>query len=178
LSDNRNIDCDLIIISAGIRMNLTIPQQLGMTIDKGLVVNNRMETGIPDIYAAGDLVQHNGQCYGIWPAAEQQGEVAGINMAGGNAEYRGTTMSNTLSVAGVDIFAAGDIDPEGKKEAIFLNDPANRTYRKLVMENDIITGAILLGDTRDRRKVMHAMDTRSDISGIRMKLEAGDFSPL
>jgi len=178
LADNRTSDCDLIIISAGIRMNLAIPQQLGMTIDKGLVVNNRMETGIPDIYAAGDLVQHNGQCYGIWSAAEQQGEVAGINMAGGNAEYRGTTMSNTLSVAGIDVFSAGDIDPEGKKDTIVIDDRANLTYRKLVIENNIIIGAILLGDMHARRKVMHAMDARSDISGIRMKLEAGDFSPL
>ena len=75
-----------------------------------------METGIPDIYAAGDLVQHNNIFDGIWPAAEKQGEVAGINMAGGDTEYHGTTISNILKVAGIDICAAGDIDAEEQKE--------------------------------------------------------------
>jgi len=81
-----------------------------------------METGIPDIYAAGDLIQHNSIFYGIWPAAEKQGEVAGINMAGGNSEYHGTIISNTLKVAGIDICAAGDIDAEAQKDSILFKD--------------------------------------------------------
>jgi nitrite reductase (NADH) large subunit len=178
LADDRRIDCDLIIISAGIRYNLDLPKMLSMNIDKGLVVNDRMETGVPDIYAAGDLIQHNGLCYGIWPAAEKQGEVAGINMAGGFAEYHGTTMSNTLSVAGIDIFSAGDIDADGLKQSIVLSDEDRHIYRKLIIDGDVITGAILLGDMRDRLKVMKALDARKNIAAIRQELGTGDFSRL
>ena len=178
LADDRRIDCDMIIISAGIRYNLDLPKMLSMNIDKGLVVNDRMETGVPDIYAAGDLVQHNGVCYGIWPAAEQQGEIAGINMAGGSAEYHGTTMSNTLSVAGIDIFSAGDIDADGKKESVVVADRDTFTYKKLVFDQNVISGAILLGDTRDRRKIMKAIDGKIDISSIRPALSRWDLSAL
>jgi nitrite reductase (NADH) large subunit len=178
LADNRRIDCGAVIISAGIRMNLSLPKELGMTTDRGLLVNDRMETGIRDIYAAGDLIQHNGQCYGIWPAAEKQGEIAGINMAGGSAEYRGTTMSNSLTVAGIDIFSAGDIDAEGKKESAVAADKEKFTYKKLVFNQNVISGAILLGDTRDRRKITKAISEKTDISGIRPALIRGDLSAL
>jgi len=151
---------------------------LGMTIDRGLVVNNRMETGVPDIYAAGDLIQHDGRCYGIWPAAEKQGEVAGINMAGGSAEYHGTTMSNTLTVAGVDIFSAGDIDAEGKKESVVIVNRERFIYKKLVFDQQVISGAILLGDIKDRRKIMKAIGEKTDISGIKAALSHWDLSAL
>ncbi len=178
LADNRRIECGAVIISAGIRMNLSLPKELGMTIDQGLVVNDRMETGVEDIYAAGDLIQHDGHCYGIWPAAEQQGEIAGINMAGGSAEYRGTTMSNTLTVAGVDIFSAGDIDAEGKRESVVVSDREKFIYRKLVMDQNVISGAILLGDIKDRRKIMKAIDEKTDISSIKSRLGRWDLSTL
>ncbi len=178
LEDATRIDCDLIIISAGIRQNLDLPAKLGMTVDKGLVVNDRMETGVPDIFAAGDLIQHKGICYGIWPAAEKQGEIAGINMAGGNAEYHGTTPSNTLKVAGIDLFAAGEIDAEGKKESFSVSDPAKYIYKKLIVDNGLIVGAILVNDIRERRRVMKAIEDKKDIRTIRKQLEAWNLSAL
>ncbi len=178
LEDGTRITCSMIIISAGIRNNLELFENLGAAIDKGVVVNDRMETGIPDIFAAGDLVQHRGICYGIWPAAEKQGQTAGINMSGGNAEYTGTVISNTLKVAGIDVFAAGDIDADGKKESIIAADNEKFAYKKLVLENDRITGAILLGDIKDRRKVMKAIEERIDIGPLKQKLEVWDLSSL
>ena len=178
LADNRRIDCGAVIVSAGIRMNLSLPKELGMTIDRGLVVNDKMETGVPGIYAAGDLVQHNGQCYGIWPAAEKQGETAGINMAGGSAEYHGTTMSNSLTVAGIDIFSAGDIDADAKKESVVSADPEKFVYRKLVFDKGVISGAILLGDVRDRRKIMKAISEKTDVRSMKAALSRWDLSLL
>jgi len=178
LEDGTRIDCDMIIISAGIRHNSVLAQDLGMKIDKGLIVNDRMETGVPDIYAAGDLIQHNGICYGIWPAAEKQGEVAGINMAGGNALYTGTTISNTLKVAGIDLMAAGDIDAEGKKESIVVKDSDNFIYKKIVIQNNIIVGAILYGDIKDRKKILKALENRTDINQLREELKQWDLEKL
>jgi nitrite reductase (NADH) large subunit len=110
LEDGTSIRCDMILISAGVRPSLELAQKLGLEIEEGVIVNDRMETKLPSIYAAGDLVQHRGQFYGIWPAAERQGEVAGINMAGGGESYEGTVMSNRLKVVGIDLVSSGAIN--------------------------------------------------------------------
>ncbi len=178
LEDGTHIDCDMIIISAGVRHNPLLALKLGLPVEKGVIVNDRMETGIPDIYAAGDLVQHNGIFYGIWPAAEKQGEIAGINMAGGNSEYHGTIISNTLKVAGIDICAAGDIDAEGLKDSILFKDADNYIYKKMVVQNNTIVGTILYGDIRDRQKIIKAIETRKDISMIRKDLDHWDLEKL
>lgn len=178
LDDGTRIDCDMILISAGVRYNPLLALKLGLPVEKGVIVNNKMETGIPDIYAAGDLIQYDGVFYGIWPAAEKQGEVAGINMAGGNSEYLGTIISNTLKVAGIDICAAGDIDAEGQKGSILFKDADNYIYRKMVLQNNTLVGTILYGDIRDRQKIIKAIETRKDVSTIRKDLEHWDLEKL
>jgi nitrite reductase (NADH) large subunit len=178
LEDGTRIDCDMLIISAGVRPNDRLARDIGLEIDKGVIVNDRMETGIPDIYAAGDLTQHNGIFYGIWPAAEKQGQIAGINMAGGSAEYTGTIISNMLKVVGIDLVAAGNIDAERQKESVIVKDTDNYIYKKLVIEENKITGTILYGDISDRRKILNAIDSRTDISGIRKDLEQWDLEKL
>jgi len=178
LEDGTRIDGRLIIISAGVRPNLELAKKLGIACDKGVLVNDRLETGLRDVYAAGDLVQHRDICYGIWPAAEKQGEVAGKVMASGDAVYRGTTPSNTLKVAGIDLVAAGDIDAEGKKEAIVVKDRERFLYRKLVLQDNCIEGAILYGDISARRKILAAIEKKTDIGRIRTDLEKGIFERL
>jgi nitrite reductase (NADH) large subunit len=178
LDDGTRIDCDMILVSAGVRHNGPLALKLGLPVEKGVIVNNRMETGIPDIFAAGDLIQHNSIFYGIWPAAEKQGEIAGINMAGGDAEYNGTTISNTLKVAGSDLCAAGDIDAEGQKEAIIFKDVTNYLYKKMIIQEDRIIGVILFGDIKDRQKILRAIELRKEIGSIRKKLEKWDLKDL
>jgi nitrite reductase (NADH) large subunit len=178
LKDGTRIDCDMILISAGIRCNALLAKKLSLPLEKGVIVNDRMETGIPDVYAAGDIVQHKGIFYGIWAAAEKQGEVAGINMAGGNAEYQGTTVSNTLQVAGIDICAAGEIDAEGQKEAIVFRDTDNYVYKKIVLDENRIAGVILYGDIKDRLKLIKAMEAGRDVGEIRDELESWNLEKL
>lgn len=176
LEDGTRIDGDLIIISAGVRPQSGLCKGLGLTIGKGVVVNDRMETEIKDIYAAGDLIEHRGMFYGIWPAAQKQGEVAGINMAGGNAVYEGTMMSNMLKVVGIDLAAAGDIDADGKCESIVQKD--KDIYRKLVIKDNVIAGCILYGDISGYQKILKAIDGKKNIGDIRQKIEKWDLSGL
>jgi len=170
LEDGTKIDSDLIIISAGIRSSSGLGMKLGLAVNKGLIVNDMMETGIKDIYAAGDLIEHRGVFYGIWPASEKQGEIAGINMAGGNAIYEGTTMSNVLKIVGIDIAAAGDIDADGKYESVIQKDTEKYTYKKLVIKDNILSGAILYGDISGYRRILKAIDEKKDIGGIKNTL--------
>ncbi len=185
LEDGRKIDCDLIIISAGVRPDTVLGKRLGIKINKGLPVNDRMETEIKDIYAAGDLIEHKGVFYGIWPAADKQGQIAGINMAGrydsipsGNAVYEGTTPSNVLKIAGINLAAAGDIDAEGEYDSIIEKDKDKYVYRKLVIKDNVLSGCILYGDISGYRKILKAIDEKRNIKSIRKDLEKWDLKGL
>ncbi|NOY64965.1 MAG: NAD(P)/FAD-dependent oxidoreductase [Nitrospirae bacterium] len=157
LEDGRKIEGDIIVVSAGIRPDVELARNAGLKVNRGVVVDDRMETSVHDIYAAGDVAEHNDRLYGIWPAAEQQGEVAGINMAGGSAIYRGTTPSNILKVAGIDLMAAGDIDPEDRNEVYRFRDEERSLYKKLVFQNERLIGFILYGDISERVSLMKAL---------------------
>jgi nitrite reductase (NADH) large subunit len=178
LEDGRRIECDTVVICAGVRPTLKLSGRLGLEIGRGIVVDDRLRTGAPDVWAAGDLIEHRGVTYGIWQPAERQGEVAGTNMAGGEAVYEGTTISNTLKVVGVDLFAAGDIDPAGLRETLIMRDPSRGIYRKLVMAGGRIVGAILLGDTSDRKRVLRAIEGRRDVSETVDRLDWCDLCGL
>jgi nitrite reductase (NADH) large subunit len=157
-----------------------LAKSLGLAIDKGVKVDDSMKTGMQDIYAAGDLIEHQGRFYGIWPASMEQGRAAGANMAGQEMKYRGTVPSNTLKVAGIDLASAGEIDAEGKMESIVTKDEATGKYRKLVLQDNIITGMILLGDIRGRDEIQRAIKSKKDVSAIKENLadERFDFSAL
>lgn len=178
LEDGTIINTDLIIISAGIRPSAELGKKLGISVNKGLPVDDRMETGIKDIFAAGDLIEHRGMFYGIWPAAQKQGEIAGVNMAGGNAVYEGTTMSNVLKVVGIDLAAAGDIDAEGKCESIVHKDKDRYIYKKLIIKDNVLSGCILYGDITGYRKILRAINEKKNIENIRKDLEKWDLSRL
>lgn len=178
LEDGTIIDCNMAIISAGVKPNIELPNKLGLKLNKGLLVNDRMATEIQDIYAAGDLIEHSGRFYGIWPAAEKQGEVAGINMAGGNAVYEGTTPSNILKIAGIDLIAAGDIDADNKHESIILNDKEKFIYRKLVIINNTIAGCIFYGNTEGWKKIKKSIDEKQDITSVKKELEHWNMEKL
>jgi nitrite reductase (NADH) large subunit len=180
LEDGTQIPSDMILISAGVRPNLELAQALDLEIDKGVIINDRMETGITSIYAAGDLVEHRGRFYGIWPAAERQGEVAGINMAGGEELYEGTVMSNRLKVVGIDLVSSGEIDVEDQFESFVKKDEEKYVYRKLVFDDGLMIGCILLGDVRGNREILEAIEKKKDVTDVKPEIleEGFDFKRL
>ncbi|MEJ2671590.1 MAG: FAD-dependent oxidoreductase [Deltaproteobacteria bacterium] len=175
LKNGDKITGDLVLISAGVRPDLTLAQSLGLETDKGVKVDDAMKTSRDDIYAAGDLSEHQGRVYGIWPAAQEQGQVAGAAMAGQAATYQGTLPSNVLKVVGIDLVAAGDIDAEGKLEAIIQQDKAKKTYRKLVIQDNRLAGVILMGDIRGSAQIQAAIKSNKDISNLKSDLARADF---
>ena len=157
LEDGTRLECDTLLVSAGVRPNRQLTDSLGLPADKGVQVDDRMETPVPGIYAAGDLVEHRKVYYGLWGAAQRQGEVAGVNMAGGDDLYTGTTISNQLKVAGVDLLAAGDIDPENTADSVVVQDTTRSVYRKIVFREGKVAGTILYGDLTDRKHLLDAI---------------------
>jgi len=172
------LNSQMVVISAGVRPNMEIAESLGLDMDKGIKINEHLLTNKPDIYAAGDAAEFNGMPYGIWPAAMEQGKMAGTNMAGGDMLYKGTTMANILKVVGIDLASAGNIDAESEYESRTLSD--DNTYKKIVLEDNRIIGCIMLGDTKAFNKVTRLMSKKADISGIKDEIlkEGFDFSNL
>ena len=175
LESGEQLKGDLVLISAGVRPDLSLAQALGLKIDKGVQVDDTMKTSRDGIYAAGDLIEHRGRFYGIWPAAMEQGAVAGAAMAGQAAQYQGTLPSNLLKVVGVDLVAAGDIDADGKLTAVVQTDSAKKIYRKLVIRDNLLVGAILLGDIRGSAEIQVAIGKQQDISLLKNELAQADF---
>lgn len=150
LKGNDELSADLVVVSAGVRPRAELAVSAGCAVDKGIVVDDRMATDVAGIFAAGDCSQHRGQLYGIWPAAEQQGRVAGTTMGGGDARYDGTVRSNRLKVTGIDVLTLGDHDPDGTRRSEVTR--GNGTYRKLVRDDaGRLLGAVLVGDLTDHR---------------------------
>jgi NAD(P)H-nitrite reductase large subunit len=162
------LPAEMVIISAGVRPALELAKALNLDHDKGVKVNEEMKTNQPGIYAAGDVAEFKGIPYGIWTAATEQGQIAGINMAGGDALYKGTVMANTLKVVGIDLASAGNIDVENKLESRVVTD--QKVYKKIVLDNDQIAGCIMLGDTKGFTKITKMMSEKQNVSQIKDKL--------
>ncbi|TVR00120.1 MAG: NAD(P)/FAD-dependent oxidoreductase [Desulfovibrionales bacterium] len=165
LDNGNSLAADMVLISAGVRPELTLAQRLQLEVDKAVRVDDRMRTSREEVYAAGDVCEHRGRYYGIWPAAMEQGRVAGVNMGGGSAEYTGTTPSNSLKVASIALTAFGTIDAEEQHPAMVYQEQDKGIYRKLVLdENGLILGGVFLGDEQGSRVALAALnrDRRPD----------------
>ena len=162
------LPAEMVIVSAGVRPALELAKALSLDHDKGVKVDEHMRTNQPGIYAAGDVAEFKGIPYGIWTAATEQGQIAGTNMAGGNASYKGTVMANTLKVVGIDLASAGNIDAEDKLESEVLTD--QKVYKKIVLENNQIAGCIMLGDTKGFTRITKMMSEKQNVSQIKDKL--------
>lgn len=155
LANGQTIEADFILLSVGIKANLGLAQQAGLTCNRGVIVNDLLQTSNPDIFAAGDLIEHQGRGYGLWLPAKQQGEIAGFNMAGGEREYHGSTPSHKLKVAGVDVVALGQI--HGEELTPVLVKHTETVYRKLFHQNHILKGALLIGEVEDQSTLAKAI---------------------
>jgi len=171
LLDGRSVRGEMLIMSAGIIPEISLFSSAGIALGKGVPVNDRMETELPDVYAAGDVVEHRGMVYGIWPAAEKQGEVAGINMAGGNTKYTGTTPSHTITVAGIEVLSAGELDLDCKLPSLVYKDTGKGIYRKMVIKDNCVVGCILCGDTTGRKEVIAAVKERRPVKDMQESFE-------
>jgi nitrite reductase (NADH) large subunit len=173
LEGGEKLSTAMVIISAGVRPNMELAELLGLDRDKGIQINERMETSRSGVYAAGDVAEFKGIPYGIWPAAMEQGKIAGANMAGEDIAYKGTTMSNTLKVAGIDLASAGNIDADNELEARVVTGEG--LYKKIVMDKGRIVGCIMLGDTKGFKKITQAIAEKLDVSEMEDQTILKDF---
>ena len=141
------LEADLFVVSAGVRSNIELARNCGIGIGKGITVDKYMKTSCENIYAAGDCAEFNGTVYGIIPAAIDQGLAAASNIIDKQFEYKGTTFQATLKVMGIDLTSIGTVNPEGEGyETVCRKDASKSIYRKCVIKDGKLVGAILLGE--------------------------------
>jgi nitrite reductase (NADH) large subunit len=173
LSDGRRIEADLVVVAVGIRPNTALARSAGVSINRGIVVDDNLQTSLPGIHAIGECAEHRGQCYGLVEPAYEQARVLATSLAGEKALYPGSVLSTNLKVSGVHVFSAGDFLGGPNTEQIVLSDPGLATYKKLVIENDRLTGAVLFGDTADSLWYLELIRTGRPIAAFRNDLAFG-----
>ena len=175
LQDGRKVEGDLILISTGIRSNVELAREAGLEVNRGVVVDERLRTNAEDVYAAGDVAEFQGRVYGIIPAAMEQAKAAALNMLGQETSYQGTVPSNVLRVVGIDCASIGVVHPpegEGYRE---LRKSEAGVYKKLVLKDGRLVGAILLGDRKDVAPISRLIRREADVSRYVERLLDEDF---
>ena len=173
LAEGRLIETDAVVFAAGIRPNTGLAKEAGLSVNRGVVVDDAMQTSAPDIFALGECAEHRGICYGlVEPAYEQAGVLAGY-LAGRRTAYHGSVVATNLKVSGVSVFSAGDFIGADGSEAILLSDAKRGTYKKLVISDGRLTGAVLIGDTTDALWYLEMIRTRKAVAAIRRDMMFG-----
>lgn len=174
LNDGRELDAGLVVMAAGIRPNTGLAESAGIHCERGIVVGDTMQTFDPRIWAVGECVQHRGATYGLVAPLFDQAKVAANHLAeAGTTRYEGSVTSTKLKVSGIDLFSAGDFRGGEASEAMVLADAAGGVYKKLVIEENRIAGAVLFGDTIDGSWYFQLMRDGTDISELRDQLLFG-----
>lgn len=158
LADGTLVRGTMVILSTGVRQNIELGKAAGAETGRSIVVNDRMETGVKDVYACGDCAEFNGANYAIWAQAVDMGKTAGINAVGDEAVYRQVIPANAFNGFKLSLFAVGDNgkDPGKKYKSMELTDSAKGTYEKLYFVNNRFCGGILIGDVNKSAMLMEA----------------------
>jgi nitrite reductase (NADH) large subunit len=173
LSDGRRIETDLVVVAVGIRPNIALARSAGVDINRGIMVNDHIETSVPGIHAIGECAEHRGQCYGLVEPAYEQARVLASRLADAKVTYPGSVLSTNLKVSGVNVFSAGDFLGAAGTQQIVLSDPGFGTYKKLVIADNRLVGAVLFGDTADSLWYLDLIRSGRPISQFRNDLAFG-----
>lgn len=167
-ADGRELAADLVVMAVGIRPNTALAQSAGLHCERGVVVNDTLQSFDPKIYAVGECVQHRQAIYGLVAPLWEQAKVCANHLAQmGYGQYQGSQVSTKLKVTGIDLFSAGDFNAVEGDEEIVFRDLRRGVYKKLVVRDGKIAGAVLYGDVRDGSWYYELMIEGADVSELR-----------
>ena len=173
LEDGTELPCDLLCMAVGIRPNVALAQEAGIAVGRGIHVDDQMMTSVEDVYAVGECVEHDGALFGLVAPLYDQAKVLAKTLLGEDAAFRQKSLSTKLKVTGCDLFSAGDFaDGEGREDIVF-RDPSRGVYKRLVIENDRLIGAVMYGDTAESNWFFGLINSGDDISEMRETLIFG-----
>jgi nitrite reductase (NADH) large subunit len=172
--DGSQLECDLFVSAIGVRPNMELAQKAGIYCQRGIVVNDTLQSYDPSVYAVGECVQHRGSTFGLVAPLFEQAKVCANHLsAHGAAEYVSLPTATKLKVTGINLFSVGDFQGDDHSESICFTDPALGIYKKLVIKAGKLIGAVLYGDTADGSWYQQLLEQEDDISSIREALVFG-----
>ena len=172
LEDGRTLPADIVVMAVGIRPNAALAKAAGLDVNRGVIVDDTLRTSDDRIHAVGECVEHRGQCYGLVAPLYDMAKTLAAKLAGADdVAYAGSAVSTKLKVTGVDLFSAGDFS-DGEDE-IVLRDPSRGIYKRVVLRDNRIIGAVLYGDTADGSWYFDLLKKGADISELRQTLVFG-----
>ncbi|MBU9719874.1 MULTISPECIES: nitrite reductase large subunit NirB [Bacillaceae] len=166
-TDGSEIEADLIVMAVGIKANTQVAQNTDIIVNRGIVVNDFMETNIPNVYAVGECAEHREVTYGLVAPLYEQAKVLAAKLTGNEVDgYEGSIVGTQLKVAGVDLFSAGEIDEDDRTKSIKIHNDFDGVYKKILIRDNRIAGIVLYGDTSDGQKLFRMLLKREDLTGM------------
>ncbi|RTL54647.1 MAG: NAD(P)/FAD-dependent oxidoreductase [Bradyrhizobiaceae bacterium] len=173
LADGCTLAADAVIFAAGIRPNAALAKEAGISVNRGIVVDDRMQTSVESVFALGECAEHRGVCYGLVEPAYEQARVLAEHLSDEKTLYGGSVVSTNLKVSGVSVFSAGDFEEKEGSETMTFRDLRRGIYKKLIVSGDRLTGAVLIGDTQDALWYLDLIRTQKHIATMRHDLMFG-----
>jgi len=173
LKDGQELAADLVVVAAGIRPNVDLARTAGLDVGRGIVVDDHLQTSKAGIHAIGECAEHRGISYGLVEPAYEQARALAMHLAGEAGSYNGSVLATNLKVSGVNVFSAGDFLGAAGTEQIVLSDEGLGTYKKLVISDGRLAGAVLFGDTADGLWYLDLIRSGASIKAIRDDLMFG-----
>ncbi|MBM7068883.1 nitrite reductase large subunit NirB [Actibacterium sp. 188UL27-1] len=173
LEDGTELPCDLLVMAVGIRPNTALAAEAGLAVGKGIHVDDQMVTSDADILAVGECVEHNGALFGLVAPLYEQAKVVAQTLLGQEAAFVQKEVSTKLKVTGCDLFSAGDFADGPGREDIVFRDPARGVYKRLVLEENRVKGAVFYGDTADSNWFFGLIKDGTDVAEMRETLIFG-----
>lgn len=178
LKSGQLLAADLVVFAVGIRPNIALAQSAGLRCQRGVLVNDTLQSFDPSIYAVGECIEHRGQTFGVVEPLWGQAFICASHLAAqGRLSFKAVSPATQLKVTGVEVFSVGQIEPSQPFEDIILNDEQRQIYKRIMIQNNKVIGAVLFGDTEDGAWYAELIASQSCIQSIRHKLLFGrDFA--
>jgi nitrite reductase (NADH) large subunit len=181
LKDGRIFKADIVLIQAGIRPEITLAKNAGIETNRGIIVNEFLNTSEKDIYAVGDCIEYKNQTWGIIPACMEQSKIISASvLEKGTKEYKGSTPKNTLKIVGLELTSIGTFDPSSEEgggwEILKKADKKDCCYQKIVLKDNTLKGAILFGDNKAMPYIVNKMEQDVDPKELKSLLEIHEYA--
>lgn len=174
LEDGSRLDACMVVMAVGIRPSTELAKTSGLDIGRGIMVGDDMRTSDPDIFSVGECVEHRGMCYGLVAPLYDMAKVIAKQLTGDStASYSGSVTATKLKVTGIDLYSAGDFAEADDREEIVLRDATAGVYKRIVLKDNKIIGAVLYGETSDGPWYFDMLKKGTDVADIRDSLVFG-----
>ncbi|HZO36949.1 MAG TPA: molybdopterin-dependent oxidoreductase [Solirubrobacteraceae bacterium] len=177
LADGTEIPADLVVFATGVRPQVELARAAGMDVARGIVVDDQLRASVPGVYAVGECAQHRDVVYGLWAPLLEMAKVAGASLAGVPSAFRGVVPATTLKVAGVELFCCGTTTATAADEEVLALDSRSGRYRKLVLREGRLAGAILLGDLSEARALRELLSSGEPVPEAMLSAPPADRAP-